>query len=110
MSNGHSLPDTRGEPPILHKSYTSFGANIDLTAESGYPPHAAQHLIVHNDEATVQAIVLTDIKGNSASYPIQADTVEQIAGAFTSIVASGTGTIAKVVARWWQGPGYRLNP
>jgi hypothetical protein len=111
MSNGHSLPLTNGEPPILHKGFTSFIADINLTTQSARPPHAAQRLIVTNTEATDEELVLLDLAGNSVSYIIPAETAAYpIDLAITGIVASGTGTIAQVVAHWWQGPGYRLNP
>ena len=110
MSDSHSLPLTRGEPPILHETFTNFGGDINLTTRSGRPPHAAQRLDVHNDEATTQDIVLKDLNGNDAVYEIPADTCRTIDGAFTAIESTGTQTIASVTAHWWQGPGFRLNP
>jgi hypothetical protein len=110
MSLAHSLPLVRGDTPILHESFTSFGADVDLTSRSGRPPHAAQRVEVFNAEATVQDIVLKDIAGNNATYEIQPTSVRVIDGAFTAIESTGTQTISSVVAHWWMAPGYRLNP
>ena len=110
MSDGHSLPPVENTP-LLHKSFTSFIANVPLTTQTGMPPHAAQRLLVTNAEATTQAIVLRDVNGNDVAYDIPASTAGyRIDIPAVAIIASGTGTIAKVVAHWWQGLGYRLNP
>lgn len=110
MSASADLPLTRGEPPILHESFTSFASDIDLTdrGASGMPRHAAQRLEVHNDQTTTQDIVLRDINGNAATYEVPADSIRVLDGAFTAIESTGTETISSVVAHWWMGPSLRL--
>ncbi len=111
MSDAHSIPRTDNEPPRHHKAFTSFGADVPLTTQSGLPPHAAQRLLVTNSQGTAQALVLRDVNGVDVAYDIPASTAGyRIDFPAVTIVASGTGTIAKVVAHWWQGLGYRLNP
>jgi hypothetical protein len=81
---------------------TSFGADVDLTDESGCPAHAAERLEVHNDESSTQDIVLTLASGVTVTREIPADSIRVLKGEFTAIEASGTGTIAEVVAYYWH--------
>jgi hypothetical protein len=99
--------------PNLDKAFTSFGADIDLTAQSRRPAHEVERLEVHNDETTTQDIVITrpHPDGNvDTVYEIPADTIRVIRGPIVGIKTSGTGTIASAVAFWfWDGVA-PLNP
>lgn len=83
---------------------TSFVSDVDLTAQSDCPAHAAERLEVHNDETTTQDIVLTLSSGVNVTREVPADSIRVFRGEFTAIESTGTGTIAEVVAYyWWDG-------
>lgn len=84
---------------------TSFGSDVDLAAQTG-APRGGQYpgqLEVFNDEATAQNIVLEGIDGTSRTYQIPADTIRIFYDvAFAKVIATGTQTIAEVVAYYEQ--------
>lgn len=89
---------------------TSFGADVDLTAQSNCPAQAAERLEVHNDESSTQDIVLTLASGVNVTREVPADSIRVFRGEFTAIESTGTGTIAEVVAYYWHDGVAAINP
>jgi hypothetical protein len=97
-----------GDPNVF-RAFTSFGADIDLTAQSGAPKAPAVRLEVHNDQVTTQDIVIRGPDGTNVTFEIPADSVRVIRSAVSAIESTGTETIASVNAYWVDDGTSALN-
>ena len=101
--------------PNISVQLTSFGTDVDLTAQAGCPMHEAERLEVHNDESTTQDIVITrphphHDEGRDEAYEVPADSIRVIRGPVIGIKADGTETIASVNVFWYHDGSTALNP
>ena len=99
-------------PPFpLFRVFTSFASDINLRTQTGLPVNLPpRRLEVHNDAVTTQDIVLEDMGGDTAAFEVPADSIRVIEEVnVAGITASGTETIASVVA-YWDDPGGAVNP
>lgn len=87
--------------PNLYRTFTSFGADVDLTSQTGIPRGVpAVRLEVHNDEASTQDIVVRGPDGVNVVFEIPADSIRVIRGPIAAIESTGTQTIASATAYW----------
>lgn len=91
------------------RSFTSFGADIDLTTESGCPKYPPSYVEVHNDEATTQDIGLRGGDATDVAVEVPADSVRVIEFQAHAIDAGTTETISSVTAYWWHDGTSPLN-
>ena len=83
------------------RTFTSFVADVDLTAQSGMPKFPPIRLEVHNDEITTQDIVIRGPDAVNVTVEIPADSVRVVHGQTNAIESTGTQTIASVTAYWF---------
>ena len=95
--------------PAKAQSFTTFTADIDLTAQSGYPTHAAQRLVIVNLTAGTLIANVTDFSG--ATYDIHVGAGETVVedNAIVQINDETADTITQIRAYRWAGGTYRLN-
>jgi hypothetical protein len=107
MSVIHETPD--GQRAVIFRTITSFGADVDLTTQSGAPPWNADRVEVHNDEATTQDIVIRGADATNVTIEVPADSIRVINAPVFAIEATGTQTIASVTAYWHYDGSRPLN-
>jgi hypothetical protein len=91
------------EPARSARSFTSFGSNIDLTTQSGCPPHSPGLVYADNQSGTAWAtIVVQGEDAVSATFSVAPGSVLIIPLATTKVMASGTSGLTRVTALWWE--------
>jgi len=103
------LPPVGDLSPTHARTFTDFSSDIDLSAQVGCPSHPAQRLEIYHAEATGQALVLTGYDGEDFTITSPPSVVHVVDAAVTTIVSSGTGDVASVVAYWWSSGSSRIN-
>lgn len=82
------------------RSFTSLGADIDLTAQSKCPKHSATGWIIYGG-GSAGTLVLTGEDGISTTIAVGANqALPYFEFAAKTIVASGTSNIARVTVFW----------
>ena len=94
----------------IMRAFTSFGSDIDLTAQSGCPQGPPEQLDIYNNDTADQNIVLQGPDGENNTIICPPAFTRIIYKTKTNkIIASGTGTIAQVVAYWHNIGNPKLN-
>lgn len=94
----------------MAKTFSTFTADIDLTAQSGFPPHVPEKLVLVNGTAGALVAELTDYGGKTYDVTVLANSTWEESHAVASINSATADTFTEIRAYWWSGSGYRLNP
>lgn len=104
-----TLPRIDTLSPAKAQSFTAFTSDIDLAAQSAYPEHAAQRLVLVNlTDATLVANV-TDTAGATYDIHVGAGQTAVEDHAIARINVATDDTFTQIRAYWWAGGTYRLN-
>lgn len=95
--------------PVHAAKFVTFTSAIDLRAQSGYPNHAPQRVLLYNGTAGALNAVLVDIAGHSLTYPVEARTYLYVDASIASIAAATDDTLSAIFAYWWVDGATVLN-
>jgi hypothetical protein len=104
-------PNLTRPSDAMHRvaSVTGMSADLDLTAISGLPRHAAQLLTLIGGAATADVVMTPEKSSGGANITISvpANTVVLVQHPIKALIKSGSGAV-QVVAEWWN-PGNDWN-
>lgn len=100
--------DTAVCPDTEHFITSAAGGNVDLTAISGKPNHAAQKCLFVNNTAAALAVVFTPEKSVARTLSVPAMNTIEYNMPVSSITAAGSGAV-QVIAFYWHKGGLQIN-
>jgi hypothetical protein len=102
-------PPVGDNPAYLAKTFTTFTADIDLTAQSGYPMHGAIVEVV-NSTAGSLAASLSDNNNNTFQCTVPAALSRVPPVVVRKILAATADTMTEITAYWWVNSATKFNP
>lgn len=100
--------DTTRPADLVHSVADITSGNLDLTAISGKPSHAAQMIRLNNATTGALSAVLTPEKGSNITVVVNAGQQYEVNAKISAIVASGSGALSALV-HWWPGATTSFN-
>ncbi len=91
------------------KDFAADFAAADLTAQVGYPNHAAQLVIFFNANTAVENAVYTDHKGMAHTQPVPAGGY-RISRQPVSALSASSGANVSAVVHWWATIDHTIVP
>jgi len=90
--------------------FTTFTSDIDLTAQSGYPPIAVERLVLVNATAGALTASLVDVGGKTYTVTVRAGETWLEPHQVVTIAAATADTFTEIRAYWRSTSVARLNP
>jgi len=103
-------PCIDSQVPSHIAKFTTFTADIDLRAQSGYPNHCPQRLILQNTTAGALNASVVDIAGHTTVVAIPANQSVTLDGAIATVAAATDDTVPAIYAFWWTDSATIINP
>ncbi len=100
--------DTTRPADFAHSIADITSGNVDLTALTGKPNHAAQMLRLNNATTGALSAILTPEHGANFTVVVNAGQQYEVPAKVSAIVASGSGALS-AVAYWWPGASLAIN-
>ncbi len=108
MASQHT-PRVEGQVPVHIAKFSTFTSAIDLRAQSGYPTHCPQRLLLHNGTSGALNASIKDLAGHTTIVSIGALEKVYVDGAFQSIEAATDDTLTAIYAFWWVDGSTSVN-
>ena len=105
-----SPPRVDLSPSHYAASFDTFTADIDLTAQSGFPAHCAERLVLVNATAGALVASLTDYSGQTYDVTVLAGQTWCEEHAVAIIEAATADTFTEIRAYWWASGSHHINP
>jgi hypothetical protein len=102
-------PRVDGQVPVHIAKFSTFTSAIDLRAQSGYPTHCPERILLHNATSGALNASIVDLAGHTTIVSVGALEKIYIDAAIASIAAATDDTLTAIYAFWWVDGSTTVN-